>query len=825
MAMGAIGAMGTKARVRRGRLGAIPACAAMVMVALALAATPARAQQPAAPTTMAQLQSERRFDIPAQPLTDALVAFGRQSGIQVTVDGTLVRNVSSPAVRGTMTGWEALTRLLAGSGLTYVVADEETVAIERPGQQNDDGTLRLGPITVEGEAQESAFGPVTGYRASRSATATRTDTPILETPASIQVIPETVIKDQAITRLRDVYRNISGVQSSFTGFNVASSEEPIIRGFEDSFVYRNGFRTSGTFAPVELANVERVEVLKGPASILFGLAEPGGLLNIVTKRPVEQSFATLSQEIGSFHRYRTTIDANTPLAEDGSLLGRINLAYTSDDTFRDHDGIDRFFAAPSLTWRPGAETELILEASYSFEKHPFDHGLAFSADGEPLADVSTFLGEPDFRSEREEFHGSYFLTHDITERLTFRNSTSFQYTENRLNGFRQFDPLDPVDNTVDRTFAGETIEGAAIQSVVDLSYDFELGPSKHAVLIGLDARLEPKFGNVSSGPRSNGPFPINGIDPQYGRVGAIPNDSSVESDRETKWVGVYVQDQVSLLDDRLHLLAGGRYDYVEQFVDFNVPGFQLKSDRTDEAFTGRFGILYELTDWASPYFNVSQSFNPVSPFTVGEVEPTEGFQIEGGMKLNFFDERLTATLAGYQITKDNVPVADVANPPLSINGGELRSRGFELDIIGELAPGWQIIANYAYTDTEVLASDTLPVGGRFRNAPKHRGNLWSSYAFQPGSGLEGVGFGIGVSGASAQLGDDAGTFELDGFVVADAALWYRADLKVGGGELPIKAQFNVQNLFDKEYYANSQGVGNVFPGAPRTFVGSISVRF
>ena len=479
-------------------------------------------------------------------------------------------------------------RLKVEAENAYQIADAGAVTPE-PGKTGAAPAKRPRP-SGEGQAPDNLEEVrVTGARVSRSATATRTDTPILETPMSIQVVPERVIEDQAVIRLRDVYRNISGVQSSFTGFNVNSAEGPIIRGFGDSYIYRNGLRSAAGFAPVELANVERVEVLKGPASMLFGLAEPGGILNIVTKQPTEESFATLSQEFGSFERYRTTIDANTPLSDDNSLLGRINFAYTSDNTFRDHAGIDRFFIAPALTWRPGADTELIFEASYSHEKHPFDHGLSFTTGGEPAAEISTFLGEPDSRSEREEFFVSYFLTyfltHDANESLTFRNFTSFQYTENRLKSFRHFSPLGPVDNTVNRSFTGEVRESTAIQALADVSYDFDLGASKHQVLVGVDARLEPSFGNgaSSTGARSSGPFPINGVNPRHGLVGEISENAPLDFERETTWVGIYIQDQMSLFDERIHVLIGGRYDYIDQFVDFDTPSFQLVVFQSDKA--------------------------------------------------------------------------------------------------------------------------------------------------------------------------------------------------------------------------------------------------
>ncbi|MEW6296597.1 MAG: TonB-dependent receptor [Thermodesulfobacteriota bacterium] len=327
---------------------------------------------------------------------------------------------SRPVV-GSYTIDQALRLMLQETGLTYRFVRPDVVTLERILLQEGDQRLQLEPTTVEGQALRIEETQVTAereraYTVKEATTATKTRTPILETPASIQVVPEQVIEDQAPRRLRDVYRNVSEVQPDFTGGNVSATEVPIIRGFQDFSIYRNGFRT-GQLAPLDFANVERVEVLKGPSSVLYGLAEPGGLLNIVTKRPVDDTFAILEQEFGSYDRYRTTIDANAPLLGDGSLLGRINLAYTSDDTFRDHDGIDRIFVAPTLAWRPSDATELILDFSYSYEKYPFDHGLAFSAAGRPVADVSTFLGEPNFRSKREEIFAGYTFTHDFTDRV------------------------------------------------------------------------------------------------------------------------------------------------------------------------------------------------------------------------------------------------------------------------------------------------------------------------------------------------------------------------------------------------------------------------
>jgi len=368
-----------------------------------------------------------------------------------------------------------LPPLLVGLSLSAATAGQDFSGDRREAQASDS------------EAIEEVV--VTGYRREGASTATRTATPVLETPVSVQIVPETLFDDQASPRLRDVYRNVSGVQPAFTGGNVSSTENPIIRGFGSGRIYRNGFRL-GQVAPVDLANVESVEILKGPASVLYGLGEPGGLLNVVTKRPLGERLLLVEQQIGSYDRYRTSIDANAPLTGDGKLLGRVNLAYTADNTFRDHDGVDRVFAAPALRWLVSEATEIELDFSYSREKYPFDHGLAFSSGGEPVADVATFLGEPGFRSEREEYFASYTWTRRLGSRATFRNFGMFHRNENRLNAFRHFGATQP-DNTVNRTVDRSVPEGTTLQTIADLAYRLDVGGVQHDLLVGVDLRWDP----------------------------------------------------------------------------------------------------------------------------------------------------------------------------------------------------------------------------------------------------------------------------------------------------------------------------------------------
>jgi len=703
--------------------------------------------------------------------------------------------------------------LLAASMLASPAIAQETLV--DPAEAETDGRPE------ETERVEDVI-TVTGYRGVIQTGATRTNTPLGETPVAVQVIPEDLIRDQAAIRLRDAYRNVSGVQASFTSNNVASTEAQIVRGFVDGGIYRDGFRI-GQIAAVDFTNVERIEVLKGPASTLYGLGQPGGLVNIVTKKAENDRFLSLYQEIGSFDRYRTLIDANAPLSGDGSVLGRLNLSYTSDGSFRDHRGTERVFIAPALTWQITPSTRLVMDASYSYEEYPFDSGLVFGLDGEPVADISTFLGEPDFRSEREEFFFSANLTHEFSENVTFRSYFLYQENENRLNAFRLSGQPQP-DGTIGRTFDRSIPTSRVFQTVNDLLIEFETGSLKHNLLVGGDVRYLPSPANGQDGPRTTRGFPIDIVNPQYGQFGEIVFNNQSEFDQKQFWTGVFIQDQITTADDRLHILVGGRFDYVEQFVFFETPSFFFEGDQNDTAFTGRFGLLYELTDWASPYVNVAQSFNPTSPFSasIDGLDPETGVVYEGGVKFSLFNDRVSATTAVYQITKENVPVADPDNPGFSRNGGRQRSQGFELDVAGEILPGWNIIATYAYIDTEVLASDFLPIGGRFTNVPLNSGSLWTAYDFPDNSPLANFGFGAGVFAQSDRAGDGQDSFQLDGFARVDASFWYQTELPSGA---PLRAQINVNNVFDTEYYENSSGIGAVFPGEPLSVIGSLRVTF
>ena len=797
-----------------GALTAMVAAAALAVGAPTYAqasGAPTHAQASGAPIRLAQLSAERTFDIAAQPLTTALTLFGQQSGFQVTVHGTLPRDMSAPAVRGTMTSEEALTRLLAGSGLTYVVTDETTVAIERPGQQDDDGAMALGPITVEGRA-ESAYGPVEGYLATRSATATKTDTPIIDTPASIQVVPRAVIEDQGATRLTDVVRNVSSVQIS--GSNGNRQDIIQIRGFAANRIARDGFLSVPSYGDAGqqgMANVERVEVLKGPPSVLYGPADPGGLVNVVTKKPEAEPQYSVTGRAGSFDFYRGDIDLNQPLTEDGKLLGRFIASYQYSDSFRDRF-IDskRIQIAPSLRWIPTSRTTVDLQLEYYKQNQQNDFGLV-AVDGDALAlPRKRFLGEPGDRIKADELRVQTTIDHQFNDDWSLQTLARFSDTSQTPTQSYPFG-LEADGRTLNRRFfdVHSSWQNYALQA--NLTGQFETGPLEHQLLFGADSN----FTRFEAASRSADQNPIDIFNPVYG--GTIgPLSDPFKQDRRIDFYGAYLQDLISI-GDHWKLLLGGRFDTAKTRFDRNDVNV---TDKWDQAFSPRAGLVYQPIDDLSIYASYTTSFLPPlsgASFDGEEFEPEEGEQFEIGVKRDWFDGRLSTTLAAYQLTRSNVSTADPQNPTFSIQVGEQRSRGVEFDVAGELAPGWNIIGSLAYLDAEVTKDNTLPVGNQLVNAPKWSGSLWATYAFQ-GSPLRGLEIGGGVFVVGDRKADFANQVDIDGYARVD--LFARYEISDN-----ISLALNIDNLFDENYIEGVSGSNFMDPGAPRSVFGTVQVRF
>jgi iron complex outermembrane recepter protein len=745
------------------------------------------------------------FDIPNAQLSLKAGQEFRAENPAKGIAEVKVTQASPTYVRLAIIGIEEVPKAeVAANERGLVVTSVPTVASATGAEE--EGTEE--ELVVTGEQEE-------GYRASDSTTATKTDTPLRDIPGSIQVIPKEVIQDQGVTRISDAVRNVSGVtpqrdysDDTDTRFN--------IRGFSnESATLRNGFRVGAS----EIApnNIERIEVLKGPASVLYGQFEPGGIVNFVTKQPLSEPFYSASFTAGSFSFYEPSIDISGPLTKDKNLLYRLTAQYQNAGSFRDFVKGEQFSIAPTLSYRFSDATKLTVGYEFLSSDQTFDDGLPIAPITFRLP-ISRFLGEPsDFiRSTTHNLNAVF--EHQFNQNISLKSAFGASFKRGRQEAFR-LSEYDPATKQIDRFFSVDN--QPSVEDILswqtDLIFKFNTGPIKHQLLFGLEL-ARSQFKNSLS--ESEAGFFLDVNNPSYGTL-ASPTFSSFSGDVTTNTVGLYLQDQITLLPN-LKLLLGGRYDFSDSRSIFfeNFPPDPPSSEDnkfSNQAFSPRVGIVYQPIEPVSLYASYSRSFVPnnVTTSTGDLIEPTRGTQFEAGIKADL-GKKFTATLAAYQITKSNILTTDPADPDFSIPVGEARSRGLELDIAGEIRPGWRIIASGFLNDTVITKDNNLPVGDTLINAPKNGVSLWTTYEIQKGD-LKGLGFGAGlfyVGDREAELPND---LVLPSYVRADASIFYKRDRwRVG---------LNFKNLFNTRYFESSQNTALIYPGAPFTVQGTISVEF
>lgn len=424
-----------------------------------------------------------------------------------------------------------------------------------------------------------------GYSPSNATTATKTDTPLRDIPQSIQVIPKQVIEDQQSTSLQEVLRNAPGIAPGPNQINSSNQETFFIRGFEQSNLFRNGVQTRST-GPQDLAGVERVEILRGPASVLYGQIEPGGVVNIVTKKPESEPFYKIQGEIGNYAFYRPSLDISGPLTKDKNVLYRLNAAYTNTGSFRDFVKRESIYVAPALSVNLSEKTSLLFDLEYLNDDRTWDNGVPVIGATPGDVPISRFFGNPDDTKQIQDISLGYELEHRFNENWKLRNA--FRYHKYQLDReFLEVSSLSEDNLFLDRFYVQSINDTEEFNLVTDITGKFSTGPIDHVLLIGLDLRrqtirLAGAFGPTTSINIFN---PINDSPP-------IPIDLG-EFDRETatEWAGFYIQDQISLLDN-LKLLIGGRFDIVSQESE-NFLDSDNNANQQDEVFSPRIGIVYQ----------------------------------------------------------------------------------------------------------------------------------------------------------------------------------------------------------------------------------------
>lgn len=749
----------------------------------------------------------------------------RQANPTDSISGITIAPLGANSVRVTITGKTELpsAQIVQGTpGLVLNITTPTTAATTPPAaptqQPSEPDTQSMPPAPASqaeadeaGEEEVVVTGdqePANGYRVPSATTATKTDTPLRDIPQSIQVVPRQVIQDQQVTRVGDAARNVSGV-TVLQGYG-GSTDNYTIRGLTTSSNLRNGFRDDGFLTFTDPATIERIEVLKGPASVLYGQFEPGGVVNYVTKKPLSNPFYAAELQIGGYNFYRPSIDLSGPLTPDKSALYRLNLAYENAGSFRDFVDNEVFVAAPVFTFKLGPATNLTLEYEYVKVDRTFDRGFPSEPEIFKLP-ISRFLGEPSDRYELTGNKPSLTIDHQFNPNLRLRTAFTAQiFDADRSNAQARTFRLQPDRQTLRRryTISEEKAEDYGLQT--DLISKFNTGSVQHELLAGFELSR-----NASDGVLRRTEFtPINIFNPVYGSPIPTNLPTIFDSDRRSDSLGLYLQDQIALLPN-LKLLIGGRFDFVD--VDIEDRLADTTTSRNYNVFSPRVGIVYQPIQPLSLYASFSRSFKPnvLASTSSGDLlEPERGTQYEVGIKGELLDGRLSATLAAYSITKTNVATTDPNDLDFSIAAGEIKSRGIELDVVGRLAPGWNIIASYAYNDAFVSEDNNFDVGSRLVNAPKHSASLWTTYEIQSG-GLQGLGFGGGIFFVGDREAELPNTITLPSFVRADATVFYRRN--------NYRAAINFKNLFGTEYY-EAQG-SLVYPGAPFTVVGSFSVEF
>lgn len=670
--------------------------------------------------------------------------------------------------------------------------------------------VNLEEVVVYGNRDESAYIP------KKTSGLLKLPTEIVETPASIQVVTPQLIEDQDAFRLKDALQNVAGVQMSKTESYGQEYGTSYVRGFTQR-LFRSGLNTLGTNT-VDMTTVERVEVIKGPDAITYGDAEPGGIVNVVTKGATLTPYRTkITGQIGSYDDYRTTIDTGGKLLENMAL--RLNASYVDRETFRDYVDQDSYTLAPAFFLEIDDSTTVDLRVSYKYEKRMLDPGVYLDANHNSVASIDTFLGDPatDGR-EMDDTLVDLTVNHTFCPWLKMRIRGVYHDFSNDMEAIRTKGNPDAA-NMVTQYYDASNIRIKEYAISNDLIFTLDRDSFTNNLLVGAEIRHLSKNWHKMQDTTTLGKVSIT--NPVYDfDYSALTIVDGGEDDDDRDAYAVYAQDTLDLLNDRLHLMFGARFDNVDATY-YSTAGVRTTGETDGESWQA--GVLYELFPHFYPYVSVSTSFNPqgVSRVDVNGnyLDPETGIQYEAGFKSPFFDDRFTITGSVYQIDKEDVAIADPDNPNFRINGGELRSQGFELTAQGDFHPNWSVYASYAYTDTEVMKSDTLPEGARFKEIPLHSGSLWLVRTQHEGR-FAGLKLGGGIVAVGKRLGDDDGTYELSDYTTVGLMASYRKELEKG----TLTTQVNVHNLFDEEYYESGSGY-SLMPGAPRTFTFTVGFEF
>jgi iron complex outermembrane receptor protein len=775
-------------------------------------------------------EAQRSYNIPAGNLDQALNRFASASGILLSVDASLTDGKRSAGLQGRYAVGAGLERLLAGSGLVAVQAQGGWSLQALSGG----GPLQLGATQISGQqAMENAWGPVEGIVATRSASGSKTDSALVEIPQTINVISAAEVKARGAQSVTQALLYTPGMAAGGFADRVKLFDEPTSRGFSPTPLYLDGLHlpygggSTGGALQIEPYGLERIEVLKGPASVLYGQNQPGGIVNMVSKRPSETPVHQVVLEAGTYEHKSAAIDLGGPLDEQGQFLYRLTGLFSDGQDEINYVENKRQFIAPSLTWQPNDDTRVTVFAQYQKDKGvPEAQGLPASGtlwanpNGKIKRDL--FLGEPGVNQyNREQYVLGYEISHRLNDTWTLKQNARYAEVDDRytapLHGYAFIaNPATGVqDQRYLQRYAVDWSQNNKVFGVDSIAQaEFDTGALSHTMIFGLDYYHS---GSLFHGLYDRTAAAIDLFKPVYGQ--RIDYRQPYRWDRTLTQTGLYVQDQIKW--DKWALVLGGRYDWAS--VVNKEPMQNTRFASKDEAFTGRAGLVYLFDNGLAPFVSYSESFLPLTGTDADRkpFDPSTGKQYEVGVKYQPPGQKSFVQASVYQLDQENVLTTN-PNDTFSSQSGAMRSRGVELEAKAVLNDAWDIVASAARNDIKYTKDEEGRQGRHPAGISPLTASMWVNYSVIGDTPLAGLGAGLGVRYARQSLGDYyEGAFSVPSYSVYDASLSYdlgRSPLKLKG----VKLALNVQNLTNKTYVSQCTSDLDCYYGEGRTAVSSVT---
>jgi iron complex outermembrane receptor protein len=799
----------------------------LLAAAMAFASVPALAADTAV----------RSYQLPSAPLASTLNQIASQAGVVLSIDPNLTAGKTAQPVQGQYDAQTALRQALRGTGLSLVQNSAGTFSVQA---LSSDGGVALPETSINASSSaESAWGPATGYLAKRTAVGSKTDTALAEAPRSISVATREQMQDRAVQNLDDAVRYMPGVVASSYGSD-ARAEWMKIRGFEPTQFLDGLPLPKGTYVmpKLETWDLERVAVLRGPASSVYGQTPPGGMLDMVSRRPEETQSNEVQLQVGSYQHKQISFDSTGPLDDQGQFLYRVSGVVRDSGTAIEHVDDKRYNIAPSLTWNMDEDTKLTFLSQFNRDDTGITsqflplQGTKLSS---PAGDIKYHknLGDPEWEFYDKTYYAlGYAFEHRLNDTWQFRQNARYTKSDLSFQGITAggfYWPNTPdlavsADGTVRR--GANVVNEDVSQFALDNNFqaDFATGAVSHTVLIGLDyQRVNTNYQWLyGEAPTSNIIHPIYGQD-----FSSVSYYAYQDYNQKRQSEGLYVQDQMAL--DNWRLTLGGRQDWLNTQSEFYNLG--QDDNRSDNAFSGNAALSYVFDTGFTPYVSYADSFQPEAGGSGGVAfEPSTGKQYELGLKYQPPGSDMLFTAAVYDLTRKNIVMSDSLGVTRPV--GEVNVKGFELEATGNVNENLKLTAAYTYANSKMTkVGDPDDKNRPLPLTPENQASAWADYTWHNGF-LEGFGTGFGVRyvgethnvpvGNLPYVGDKSDG-DTRSYTVYDAAIHY--DLgQIASSMDGASVALNAKNLFDKEYLSTCDGT-YCYYGERRSVVASVNYKF